>query len=687
MAGEDVTEPVKEEVVTPKADDAGSVPGEASQVAKWLDKIKAARKKHGKAFKRMKDCQQIAAFGAYKEWLDSETRYVVPIVNRHINQAVSQLYAKNPVAVAERRQRMLHSAWDGTQEQVVNLQAKAMMGDPMATTALQTVMTDIANAQALENMTERAAKTLSLLHQHQIDQQPYVFKTKIKQVVRRAKVSGVGYLKINFQREMGMRPETTAMMEDTVAKMRSIERLQAELQADTPGDDYDAKILELQTMLQDLQQNPDRVIREQITYDYPRAGEIILDPETRDLKTLEGCGWLAHEFHKTAAQAQDIWGVDIESLMSSETYDAHRMMEEDGCDKTYRFFEVQDKYRQQILVVGEGMNRFVKAPAEPDLWFDGFFNVFPLVFNEIEHDEEIYPPSDVWNARHMQFEYNRSRESLREHRIAARPYWLALKGRLEATEKDRLKNHAAHEIVEVMSPDPKMGVEGILSRGPTAALDPNLYETESINTDMLRSVGSQEANLGGVSGATATESSIAESSRMSSLSANVDDLDDFLTLVARATGRVLMQAMTKERVVEIIGPGAVWPELPLTRKELMDEITLKIRAGSSGRPNQAAKLANMERAWPALSQLPGINPEPLAEEYSELLDIDFEALNKAGAMSIVAMNAMTGPAPGGAATGEAPAAQGARGGERPQQQEDTGGQPAYPAQNESPPLA
>ena len=42
-----------------------------------------------------------------------------------------------------------------------------------------------------------------------------------------------------------------------------------------------------------------------------------------------------------------------------------------------------------------------------------FFNIFPLVFNEIENDEEIYPLSDVWIARHMQFEYNRSREGLR----------------------------------------------------------------------------------------------------------------------------------------------------------------------------------------------------------------------------------------------------------------------------------
>ena len=668
----------------------GQDPGEVKQVEDWLKRIEAAKKHWKDPFGRMAKCQQLAAYGAYKEWLADEMRYVVPVLNRHVNQAVSQLYAKNPTPVAEQRKRLLHTVWDGTPEMiagpqgvVADAQAKAMAGlpfDPQAAAeaqqALQAIQADIAQAQAQENLTEKAAETLTLLQEYQIDQQPYAFKTNIKSTVRRTKVNGIGWCKLTALREMEMRPETAALAEDTQAKLRSIERLREDLVDEEKGEEHERMAAELRQLVADLQASPDRVVREQIIYDFPRSREIVLDPETRHLKTLAGCAWLAHQFDFTADRIRDIWGVDIEEEMSEPELQARDMMSGDGCDeRKYRVYEVQDKYRQQVCVVAEGCKKFIKVPAEPDIWLERFFTLFPLVFNEIEHDEDIYPPSDIWAARHMQFEYNRSREGLREHRVAARPFWVARKGQIEQEDKRRLQNHNAHEIVEVTVSDPKMPVSAVVERGPTPPIDPNLYEVEMIHTDMLRSIGTQEANLGGTSGATATESSIAETSRMSSLSDNVDDLDDWLTEIMRASGQVALQMFSAERVKEIVGPGAVWPEMQLSRKQLADEITLSIKAGSSGRPNQAAKLANMERGAPTLLQLPGINPEPLARTYADLLDMDPDELFRPEVMSITAQNAIAGSAP---PMGEVPAAQGPAGrdneaGPPP----STGGQPTY----------
>src|SRR3546814_7077290 len=73
--------------------------------------------------------------------------------------------------------------------------------------------------------------------------------------------------------------------------------------------------------------------------------------------------------------------------------------------------------------------------------------------------------------------------------------------------------------------------------------------------------GSKEANLGGAAGATATESSIAEGSRISSLESNTDDLDELLTTLARATGQLMLMELSVEKVIEIVGPGAAWPNL------------------------------------------------------------------------------------------------------------------------------
>jgi hypothetical protein len=109
-----------------------------------------------------------------------------------------------------------------------------------------------------------------------------------------------------------------------------------------------------------------------------------------------------------------------------------------------------------------------------------------------------------------------------------------------------------------------------------------------------------------------------------------------------------------------------------------------IKAGSSGRPNQAAELAKIERAAPYMLQLPGVSPEPLAEKYATLLDIDMDELYTAGMPSITALNAMAGKAAAAqAGTGDPatdPASQGGEGGDNEKNPQDNEGQsqPAYP---------
>jgi hypothetical protein len=134
--------------------------------------------------------------------------------------------------------------------------------------------------------------------------------------------------------------------------------------------------------------------------------------------------------------------------------------------------------------------------------------------------------------------------------------------------------------------------------------------------------------------------------------------------------------------MEIAGPGAVWPEL--TPEEISKEISLKVRAGSSGRPNKASELANMERAMPYLLQMPGVNPAPVVKKYLDLLEIDSEDVILEGLPSITAMNAMMSRGIGmtqGAGSPNDPNQQGDKGpaNNKSTQQNEEGAQPAYPA--------
>lgn len=167
--------------------------------------------------------------------------------------------------------------------------------------------------------------------------------------------------------------------------------------------------------------------------------------------------------------------------------------------------------------------------------------------------------------------------------------------------------------------------------------------------------------MGGVAKATATESSIAAASTAATVGSAVDDLDAFLTRVARAAGQILMGNMSEEQVMKIAGPGALWPQQSL--QEIADEIFLEVQAGSTGKPNQAAEVQNWERMLPFLIQMPNMNPNWLLTETIRRLDdrLDPTEALAQNIPAIVAQNRMAQPAAGDPAA--SPDQQGDKGGD------------------------
>ena len=166
----------------------------------------------------------------------------------------------------------------------------------------------------------------------------------------------------------------------------------------------------------------------------------------------------------------------------------------------------------------------------------------------------------------------------------------------------------------------------------------NLYNTGPFFTDIQRASGTQEANLGGTSGDTATESSIAESSRQTSRTSDVDELDEMMSEMARAGGQILLQEMSEEQVKRICGNGAVWPQGD--RQQIAREIYLEVVAGSSGRPNQAQQVQTAERVFPLLFQIPGLKIEKMGQHLLNILDdsIAYEDWVDTDAMSVLSTN-------------------------------------------------
>lgn len=612
-------------------------------VKEWCDKICRAKKHWELAHRRMKEDSD---FYMGKQWpfhRGDDDRYVANLAQRHVQTRVAALYAKNPKAIAKRRRVMDFQIWEGNASELMsakmaNDQSLMFMGAPNP--ASMALMQDVQQGFEKRRKLDKVAETLEIVFKHTLEHQN--FKIQMKQLVRRVCVTGVGFVKIGYHRVMGNRPEDVEKITDISEQLRVLERLELDLK-DGKFDENHAKAEQLRLVLKELQESQaegETITDEGLVFDFPQSQNIIVDTRCRQLQGFIGAEWVAQEFLLTCNEVKEIYGID---LGTTYTRQEHKITESGLSEKTSddlaRIWEVYNKRDGLKYVIADGYPDFLVEPSCPDIKLRRFWPFFCLLFNEVENDRDIYPPSDVRLLKPIQMEYNLARQRLREHRNANRPLYVTPVGMLSENDVKKLMDRQPNEVIQLNSLQPGQAVNQVLQPVQPIPIDPSLYDTSMLMEDLFRVVGSQEANLGGGTGNTATEVSVAESSRMSSLGSHVDDLDEFLTDLAKASGQVLLTLMDPLTAAKIAGPGASWPTL--SAQEIADELYLEIEAGSSGRPNKATEIGNFERLAPLLIQIPGIDPTWLAKEAIKRMDdgVDLTEAVKAAIPSIVQQNA------------------------------------------------
>lgn len=685
------------------------------QVTMWCDRVKRAKTHHKAAFERMREDMRFARGLQWAGQTDlADQRYVANLVQRHLRQREAALYAKNPKAVAHRRKTLDFQVWDGDPNSIMQAQQNLMMGQQMMAQAQQMgalppgaeqMMAQLQQAQQLvadyqQGMQRRGqldamAKTLEIVWAHQVGEQQPPFKASMKHLVRRALTTGVAYQKLGFHRFEEYRPEDVARVTDLTEQVAALEAaLAAEQDPDADQDDTRAELAELQNLLAKVTGEQEAFIREGLDFDYPRSTSVIPDPDCKQLQGFVGARWVAQEFMLTPEQVRQVYGVKVDDSYTpfDEKGDevSRDLLDDADADTPVPqtravVWEIWDKHQGQTFTVCQGHPEFLVEPKTPDVHIEQFWPFFVLVFNGLEDEEELFPPSDVRLIRHMQQEMNLMRQRLREHRDASRPGHVAPKGRLEQEDKAKIEHREAHQVIEIAGMAEQDDIRRLLQPVPVNPIDPNQYEVASLQDDIYKVVGTQEAVMGGQSGVTATETSIAESSRLSAIGSAVDELDDHLTHVAKAASHLMLVEMSAERVREIAGPGAVWPQL--TAGEVARDLWLEVRAGSSGRPNKSNELQNMERMLPYLMQVPGVRPQWVLEQIVERLDDRIDPTDAYDPMlpAMAAMNRNAEVSRGGA--DQDPNAQGTEGGDQTAVAEgdsNMGPRPAPEARNMDP---
>lgn len=721
---------------TAKPDDTATPEKDKALAAQILQTIMGDKKHHSKPFKRMQRDMQVAMWGSEENW--SEENYRANIVGRHVKMKTAALYAKNPKAVARRRDTLDFAVWDENpsslqlafqtvQQATQQLELAAQTGQPVQPTPTdgaapggdptagavpipassavpavappqaayappqppeaqsainyterllpqlpnalapiqlppgldqaQAVITDFQQGIERRTMLTKYGRTLEILFAQALrEQKPLDFKRGMKQAVRRTITTGVGYVELGFQREYGPRPGLTEQLSDARTRLDHLKNLTEELGEGEFGDD-DAEMAELTYSVEQLQKEPEIVLREGLILDFPQSTKVIPDRYCKQLDGFVGARHIAIEYTYTVDEVKEIFDVDLEDNYtnytvnegSSREFSANNVMDDDyqwlpptqkknGLVCVWKYY---DKPSGLVYLVADGYPGFLRTPAAPDVFVEDFWPVYALTFNAVESEKELFPPSDVSLLLDMQREYNRSRQGMREHRQAARPRWVFANGSF-ADEEDPLLLSKMKPFEAIgLNMDPGSEIGKLLQVVPVPGVDPNLYETNQLFTDMQLVGGAQESQYGGVSRSTATESAIAANSTSASDSSSIDDLDGFLTVLARSAGQILQKEMSLEKVTEIVGPGAVWPQMSL--EEIASEIYLEVEAGSTGKPNQAVEINNWKQLLPMLMQMPGLNPLWLLKETLRRLDdrMDLTDAIAADIPSIISQNQQT----------------------------------------------
>jgi len=567
-------EDVQEQTGYTTEDTAKPTDSRRSLVEDLCSEVEKARAKWSDRFKQMRADQK---FAIGYQWPNDPERYnyVANITLRHVQQRTAALYAKNPKAVARRRDRIDYVEWDGDPDSIAKAQEhlqvamQAMMPpDPNAVAVVQ----DYMRVMAERNRLDRVGKTLEVLYAYFWGEQKVPMKKQMKRLVRRVITTGVGFVKVDFQRAMKPRPDVERQLEDTTNRMAMLERMARDMSGRL-FDEASAEWDRLNNMLQQLQNEDQVLVREGLVFNFPRSSAIIPDYKCTCLDGFQGADFVATEYIMSVDRIKEVYDVDVSNSFSryDQVGKGHPTVDEADFRKgsvqeageasgedLACVWEIEHKRDGLVYVVCDGYPDFLKPPQAPNVQVERFWTTYALMFNEVDSDspDDIYPPSDVALIRDAQMEYNRARQGLREHRVANRPKTITGTP-LSDEDKEKLETHPANAVIELDSLQPNQKVGDLLQPWNGPPIDPNLYEVNINFEDVLRTVGTQEANLGGTSNATATESSIAESSRLSSLESNVDDLDEFLSELARGGSQVLLKELQEETVRRIAGQGSV----------------------------------------------------------------------------------------------------------------------------------
>ena len=473
-------------------------------------------------------------------------------------------------------------------------------------------------------------------------------KMRAKATVRAALTCSFGVLKVMYQQRIETDPLIHARIADSQDNRMRVAGLAMELEDDGNQNDKGKKE-EIRETMAALQERAEVGRTEGLVIDRVLTENLLVDPSIAEFWDYEQADWMVQIVPMKKAVAEGLYGYKLDKAtiykhrdMRSSSTGSGRLFsggkQTNDDDSQICILEIWDKQSQRVYTMAEGCEFWLRDPYSPPKVGERWYPFFLLPFQTV--DGHFVGPSIVDLTERLQDEHNSARDRYNEHRDLIKPGYIAS---AELNEKT-LKRFTDSELGEITLIDAEgQPIQQAIMPKSYPPIDPAVYDTSPVRLDWEMVTGLQDASRSSVvKPKTATEANILQQSLSGRVSEFRDQVEDFLQQIAQYTAEILIQELQPEQVEKIMGPhkkgklddvvnpatgqpvtGIVelsydWPQL--SKDEVFELVQLKIRAGTTGVPDDLDRQESWTKLLPVIQplisqimqfQLQGVNPAAL----------------------------------------------------------------------------
>lgn len=430
-------------------------------------------------------------------------------------------------------------------------------------------------------------------------------KRRAKAAVRSVLAVGDGWLKMAYLREWEDDPQMRAQLDTAQKNLKRIEYLLRKINDPSESEQAEAEKAELEQQIKALADQVEVVKSEGLVIDVVASEDmLILDASVKEFGAYVDARAIAQRIWWTKEEYEELFGWP-EDGKSQPKIRNKPIAGEEGNGRTNQGeqwicgWEVWDKASNTVYTLAEGKQDYCREPFQPKRLGERWYPFFRWGWNVVDGTAD--PVSDTELQRSLQDEYYESRTQYADHRKDSMPVRLVRKsGNLTPEDVDKITHRKSRDMIPVEGL-PGKPISDDIGELPGVTLNPAVYDTGAIRTDMELMAGRGDAAAGTVANAkTATEAEILREGLQTRSQERRDGIEDELQEMAQYAAEILLQELTPEQVQRIAGADATWPQA--SKEEIFDLVEIDIRAGSTGLPNKAREREQWTQVLPLIKE-------------------------------------------------------------------------------------